>query len=57
MSVNLTSSSLHSLGLGGTLGFAAGDGNGMDGTHGFFGLDVAGLGVLGRGLLMGGSFW
>lgn len=55
ISANFTSSSLHSLGFGGTFGFAAGDGNGMDGTHGFFGLDMAGLGVLGRGLLMGGS--
>lgn len=57
VSVNFTSSSLHSLGFGGTFGFAAGDGNGMDGTHDFFGLDMAGLGVLGRGLLMGGSCW
>jgi len=57
ISINITSSSLHSLGFGGTFGFAAGEGNGRDGMDGFFGLDVAGLGVIGRGLLMGGSCW
>lgn len=51
---NITSSSLHILGFGGTLGFATGDGDGRDG---FFGLDMTGLGLLGRGLLMGGSCW
>lgn len=57
MPINITSSSLHALGFGGTFGFAAGDGKGRNGTDGFFGLDTAGLGVLGRGFLMGGSCW
>lgn len=48
--INVTSSSLHSLGFSGNFGFAAGDGR-----DGFFGLGKAELGVLGRGLLMGGS--